>query len=107
MKKWNIILTCVILFFAGGFVLRYIETEKGMERRLSVQSDEIPETFNGSYYMKSQGNHIIVYNRDHTVYEYTDLQKEFLPENVVYELVNGIYFQDQEDLYEFLETYSS
>lgn len=107
MKKWNIILTCAIFVLAGGISLRYMETENGMERKLSVQSDEFPETFNGSYYMKSQGSHIIVYNRDHTVYEYTDLQKEFLPENVVYELVNGIYFQDQEDLYEFLETYSS
>ena len=107
MKKWNIILTCAILVLAGGISLRYIETENVIERKVSVQSDEIPVTFNGSYYMKSQGSHIIVYNRDHTVYEYTDLQKEFLPENVVYELVNGIYFQDQEDLYEFLETYSS
>ncbi len=107
MKKWNIILTCVTLVFIAGFFVRYMENRTDIERKLLVQSNEIPQSVEGSYYMKSQGSHIIVYNRDHTVYEYTDLQKEFLPENVVYELVNGIYFQDQEDLYEFLETYSS
>ena len=57
--------------------------------------------------MKSEGEHIIVYNKDHSVYEYTDLSPELLPETLADELIQGVYFRDQQDLYEFLETYSS
>jgi len=60
-----------------------------------------------SYFIKTENGNIVIYNKDNTVYEYTDLEPEFLPEEVTKELIQGIYFQDQEDLYEFLETYSS
>ena len=107
MEKWKIILMCVLISFAAVFFVGLVEEDREAERKTLVHSNPLPLSEESSYYMKSQGSSIIVYNKDHTVYEYTDLQKEFLPEHVVYELIQGIYFQDQEDLYEFLETYSS
>ena len=42
-----------------------------------------------------------------TAYEYTDILCEELPEAVREEIANGKYIENQEELYGFLENYSS
>ena len=42
-----------------------------------------------------------------TVYEYTDISLEGLPENLQKEIQNGKYIETSESLYGFLENYSS
>lgn len=42
-----------------------------------------------------------------TVYEYTDISLEGLPENLQKEIQNGKYIETLESLYGFLENYSS
>lgn len=107
MKKRMIITICI--FFAAIAVFLWYRTEQNStkEDKILVKSDSVPVAAQPVYYMKKQGGSVVIYHYDDTLYEYTDLEMEFLPEQVQKELDLGIYFHSQEELYEFLETYSS
>ena len=60
------------------------------------------------YYLKELNWYVVVYLSDKkTVYEYTDISLEYLPENLQKEIQNGKYIETSESLYGFLENYSS
>ena len=60
------------------------------------------------YYLKELNGYVVVYLSDKkTVYEYTDISLEYLPENLQKEIQNGKYIETSESLYGFLENYSS
>ena len=60
------------------------------------------------YYLKELNGYVVVYLSDKkTVYEYTDISVEDLPENLQKEIQNGKYIETSESLYGFLENYSS
>lgn len=60
------------------------------------------------YYLYEKNGYIIVYLSDQkTPYEYTDILIEDLPELLRQEIRNGKYIKDKEELYGFLENYSS
>ena len=60
------------------------------------------------YYLKELNGYVVVYLSDKkTVYEYTDISLEDLPENLQKEIQNGKYIETLESLYGFLENYSS
>lgn len=42
-----------------------------------------------------------------TVYQYTEIEADRLPEELQRELIIGMYVENEEALYRFLETYSS
>lgn len=107
MKKWKTVFLCLFIIGAAVFFWYLVERDREISVKTLVNSETVPVSNPYTYYMKTQGNSIIVYNKDHSVYEYTDLKLDFLPEEVIQALTSGIYFQNQEELYEFLETYSS
>ena len=60
------------------------------------------------FYLYNLNGYIVVYENDHqTIYEYTNIVVDELPENLQKELKNGKYIPNQEELYGFLENYSS
>ncbi|MGN0153731.1 MAG: hypothetical protein ACI4A3_04730 [Lachnospiraceae bacterium] len=60
------------------------------------------------YYAKSFNGMIVILNGDgKTVYEYTQIPINMLPDNVKEEVIEGYYLETEEDLYNFLENYSS
>lgn len=60
------------------------------------------------YYMAVFDNEVVVYYSDKkTVFEYTGISTENLPETELRKLNYGIYVKDQEELYGILENYSS
>lgn len=60
------------------------------------------------FYLKVEDNIIVVYCDDEeTVYLYTDISAETLPEDIQGEIIAGMYVEDEAALYHFLETYSS
>lgn len=60
------------------------------------------------YYMVLEQGCIAVYYSDKkTIYEYTDILEEDLPEDEVEKLKQGIYIEDEESLYSILESYTS
>lgn len=60
------------------------------------------------FYIVSKDNKLVVYYEDmETVFLTTDISMENLPENVRLEILNKKYFETEEELYNFLESYSS
>lgn len=63
--------------------------------------------YNG-YYAKSFNGYVVIMNGDEkTVYEYTQIPIHLLPEEMKEQVMNGYYLDNEEDLYNFLENYSS
>lgn len=50
---------------------------------------------------------VIVRNQDGSLYAYTEIKFETLPEELKREILSGFFIENLEELYEFLETYSS
>ncbi len=68
---------------------------------------ELAEKENGYYAMLENG-YVTIYCGDKaTIYDYTDIAAGKLPENIRTKTIEGFYFNDLVELYEFLETYSS
>lgn len=60
------------------------------------------------YYAKSFNGTIVILKGDEkTVYEYTNIQIHLLPTELQQEIELGYYIENDEDLYNFLENYSS
>lgn len=60
------------------------------------------------YYLMEVNGYVVVYLSDKsTPYEYTDIEYDALPPTVRAELRNGKYIESLEELYGFLENYSS
>lgn len=114
MKKSKIIFACIFILGAFCFFCYTVEKDKDISGKALVNSktiagaDHIMQSADSPlYYMKFQKNQIVIYNQDHSVFEFTDLEKEYLPTSLIYEIENGKYFNNQQELYEFLETYTS
>ena len=61
-----------------------------------------------SFYLCLSDGKIVVFCDDRkTVYQYTDIVASKLPEALQTELIIGMFVEDEEALYRFLETYSS
>lgn len=60
------------------------------------------------FYLKIERGNVTVYQiEDDQVYAYTDIKMVYLPDEMQLEILNGKYFENIGELYEFLETYSS
>lgn len=60
------------------------------------------------FYAKSFNGYIVILNGDEkTVYDYTQISVHLLPEDLQKDIQQGFYLEDETELYNFLETYSS
>ena len=60
------------------------------------------------YWLAVRDNIVIVYTEDRSeIYEFTNIQLWQLPQEVQYDLVDGIYVNNERELFDFLQTYSS
>jgi len=67
-----------------------------------------PYADNYKYYLINEGGFVTVYYIDKsTVYEYTNIALDSLPSNLQGEISAGKYITDLDELYNFLENYSS
>lgn len=108
----------VLLLVSGAYQLSYHAVEERAAEE-KVQEAEIQETEesvetegeamkNFCYYLLEKNGYVVVYLSDkETVYEYTSIDVETLPVTVQNEVKNGKYIEDIEELYGFLENYSS
>lgn len=61
-----------------------------------------------SFYVTVQNNFVVVYLEDmESIYMYTDILLSDLPDDVQQEVIEIMYVEDEEQLYNFLESYSS
>ena len=102
--------------------LFYVQSQQEVEERIKeeraqsvkVQKQEESVAAEGEamknycYYLLEKNGYVVVYLSDkETIYEYTSIDVETLPETVQSEVKNGKYIEDIEELYGFLENYSS
>lgn len=96
--------------------LSYEEQEQGLisYELISYHDNQISlrktyrETKVKGYYAKSFNGTIVILNGDEkTVYEYTQIPINVLPEDLQEEVISGYYLETDEALYSFLENYSS
>lgn len=60
------------------------------------------------YYLYEKNGYVVVFKSDKiTPYEYTDILYEDLPDILKQEIQNGKYIKNAEELYGFLENYTS
>lgn len=67
---------------------------------------QIP-TYEGYYAKSFNGTIVILKGDEKTVYEYTQISVSTLPEDLQKQVQNGFFLEDDNALYNFLETYSS
>lgn len=59
------------------------------------------------YIVTVADDYVIIMSDENTVYDYTDIETELLPEDTVNNLIRGIYFYDIMQMYNYLESLSS
>ncbi len=111
-----ILFLMVLVFFTGShkFWRKDIQESQMTEQKEQLQSSAESVVTDGHalkedcFFLKESNGYVVVYLSDgKTIYEYTDILFEELPEKVRTEVRNGKYIEDQEELYGFLENYSS
>lgn len=66
------------------------------------------ETESYAYYLVEEFGYVNIYLADkESIYEYTDITIDSLPENLQLEICTGKGIADEQELYDFLENYSS
>ena len=118
-KQYSISFFAVMLAFAlllsAAYHIEYQKTlAEGTEQREKQNEKEDALAAKGaakkaeSYYLKELNGFVTVYLRDQkTIYEYTTIRVDNLPENVALQMKVGMVIDTTESLYSFLEGYSS
>jgi hypothetical protein len=61
-----------------------------------------------SYYLSYDGTRVIIYSEpERNFYDYADINMEVLPPDIREQLKLGMYIDGEDNLYDFLQTYSS
>ena len=77
-------------------------------KKVVLRKTYLPPNISYKFYLTFKDGCVIVYYIDKkTVYEYTNICVESLPEDVQRQLYKGKYITDLDSLYDFLENYSS
>ncbi len=111
-----IIFVTVLLLLTGSQRFFQAKGKGQQETRQNEQVQSLAESVvtdghalkDGCFFLKEANGYVVVYESDgRTIYEYTDILFEELPEQIQTEIKNGKYIENQEELYGFLENYSS
>ena len=88
--------------FRSQFVLSFSGHEIVLQKNYSGNNIKL------HFYIISKDNKLVVYYEDmETVFLTTDISLDNLPTNVRLEILSKKYFESEEELYNFLESYSS
>lgn len=121
MKKYSIgfifVLLIILVLVSGAYEISYdMAKDKAQEEKIidyNKQDHTLVETDGTAknadcFYLTEEHGFITVYLSDKkTVFEYTSIDVRSLPAELEAEIKNGKYMKDTEELYNFLETYSS
>lgn len=88
--------------FRSQFVVSFSGSEIVLQKNYSGNNEIM------HFYILSKDNKLVVYYEDmETVFLTTDITLDSLPSNVRLEILSKKYFETEEELYNFLESYSS
>lgn len=101
----------IVIIFILLFILFPISTEKSEQstndQPESIETDGYVIKENSFYLFEINGYVVVFLNDQKTPYEYTDILYDELPLLLQQEIRNGKYIKNLEELYGFLENYSS
>lgn len=108
-KKYGIGFLIATIVLIGLFFLAYrISYNRALDKQEAEERQMVQNELEICYYIKEADGYVIVYESDQkTVYEYTSIIVEDLPDNVQKQLKDGIKFTSLTQVYGFLENYSS
>lgn len=109
-----------VLVITCAYQLSFQKAKESAKKRAGKQQEAVMEEAGsavkadgsalkeGCYYLMEVNGYVVVYLSDRkTAYEYTDILYDELPAVVRDEIRNGKYIESTEELYGFLENYSS
>lgn len=105
----------IMVLIAGAYQLSYSaavdrqkeEIESDLKQDSVQMTEGNAEKNNGYYLMQRDGFVIVCLQDKKTVYEYTSIEVTELPVTLQNEIKNGKYVESLQELYGFLENYSS
>ncbi len=130
-KTWRICLVVIAVVAAAIFIgvlvsVQRSSTPQKEQRGVELVETETPQTENENetvaaepdtedvveetyeYVLVDHNNYVAVYQLpERTIYEYTDVIMDVLPEETREEIRKGKYLRNEEELYNFLENYTS
>jgi PDZ domain-containing secreted protein len=81
------------------------EEQRGVEL---VEVNQTPGKRTGEFLLVDDDNYVTVYRLpEQEIYEYTDVILDVLPTDLKEEIQDGKYLKNEEELYNFLENYTS
>ena len=87
---------------------RSLEVLNFSGKEITLQKNYKSSTAQLHFYIVSKDNKLVVYYEDmETVFLTTDISMDVLPPDVQLEILQKKYFETEEELYNFLESYSS
>lgn len=114
-----ILFMCTVIGVGSGYYYfeqreKIAEEEILSQQEASMEQPESSVAADGQalkedcFYLLEVNGYVVVYLSDKkTAYEYTDVLYEDLPESLKTEIKNGKYVESLDELYGFLENYSS
>ena len=100
---------CMIVLFSFAYRIHYLRIQNQLElEKTELQDARTQANVENYYYIKERDGYVIVYEADEkTVYEYTSIRLDELPENTQKAIRKGIKVDSLGQIYGFLENYSS
>jgi hypothetical protein len=117
---FGLLLICILIAVFSTVEQKNLKRQETTESQETLEADVKPEATETesvtsskeegsySYIILEEDGHLLVYYSDNmTVFFDSGIPAGNLPESLLPELETGIRFSDEEELYEFLENYSS
>ena len=82
----------------------YTENEISKEEAVPISQEQITSKF---YIKENHGRLVVFQTKNGEIYMETSIEFQTLPNELQDKIMNGIFFQSESDLYDFLESYSS
>lgn len=98
------------LFIIIILITIFVVNETNKDKTVITESvtTDVYAAENQCFYLYEKNGYVVVYQNDRTTpYEYTDILFYNLPETLQIEIRNGKYISGIEELYGFLENYTS
>lgn len=93
-------------------VYENIQETAGPADAKKEDTEENPATDNAirkkyQFRLSYSGGYVVVVDPDGILFEYTDIERQLLPENIQNEINRGMYFDDLKEVYDYLESIAS
>lgn len=98
----------IIVMFSFVYRIHYQRLLEQYELEIKQEDTRTQGDVENYYYIKEQDGYVIVFESDErTVYEYTSIRVDELPEKMQESIKKGIKVDSLSQIYGFLENYSS